>query len=511
MRLFLALLASFIFAFANMPKVNLKNAEIYGIYKDYENSEIAQFLGIPYAKAPVGDLRWKKPQNLELKGKFLAQEFGDFCPQNADLGDFAVAGGDEDCLNLNIYVKKDNLNKNAKKPVMVWIHGGSLWVGRNSDYDGSRFAKNDAVLVSINYRLGMFGFFAHPELKNSTNFGMFDQIKALEWIKENIENFGGDKDNITIFGESSGGVSVISHLISPLSKGKFNHAISMSGAAIVGRYPAFGTPYPLEVAQRIGAEFGEFKGCKNLKCLKNLSSDEILKNSFKYQINMPVIDKEFFPYHPADMLENGEFNRVTFANGNTRDEGRFFTAIMENLFKKPMDQKSFNETLNGYLQPNLAQKTKEFFKDEIKKDPVDAYAKIQTSLMFACSGKRVNDLVSKFMPVYAYEFNDATAPSYLEKVSFDLKAAHTLELPYLFPNFHGGGLLATRLDKNQLSLANNMVKNFINLSDISKTDFVKYEPNLENILIFQQPKPYVEKNLHSTRHNCKFWDESGAY
>ena len=212
-------------------------------YIGLEKNRTFQWLGIPYAQAPVGSLRWKAPRSLENENdQVKAIEFSNPCPQVESIsidkkgeGEFL---GSEDCLFLNIFAPK-NISSDKKLPVMFWIHGGGNTSGEAGSYDFSKLAAaHDLVIVSINYRLGFLGWFYHPSFAatsndqgdKSGNFGTLDQIMALKWVRKNIEDFGGDKNNVTIFGESAGGHNVFALLSSPLAKGLFHKAISQSGA-----------------------------------------------------------------------------------------------------------------------------------------------------------------------------------------------------------------------------------------------------------------------------------------
>ena len=202
-----------------------------------------QWLGIPYAEPPQGSLRWKAPRALsKQKEKVKAFKFSDACPQvpsiSLDRGGKGEYTGSEDCLYLNIFTPK-KISSDKKLPVMFWIHGGGNTSGEAASYDFSKLASShELVIVSINYRLGFLGWFYHPSFAatsnnledKSGNFGTLDQIMALKWVKQNIEDFGGDKNNVTIFGESAGGHNVFALLSSPLAKGLFHKAISQSGA-----------------------------------------------------------------------------------------------------------------------------------------------------------------------------------------------------------------------------------------------------------------------------------------
>jgi para-nitrobenzyl esterase len=211
-----------------------------GIVEGKEDGAVHAFLGIPYAAPPVGDLRWKPPVAApKWSGVRKATEFGAHCMQGKVFGDmnFRDAGGSEDCLSLNVWVPAKT--SGAKLPVMIWIYGGGFVAGTTSEarQDGTRLAQQGVIVVSMNYRLGVFGFFVHPELAKESgrnaagNYGLLDQVAALQWVHENIAAFGGDPGNVTIFGESAGSFSVSAQMASPLAKGLFQKAIGESGGA----------------------------------------------------------------------------------------------------------------------------------------------------------------------------------------------------------------------------------------------------------------------------------------
>ncbi len=223
--------------------VSTSEGQVLGIKTD----NLRIFRAIPYAKPPVGELRFAPPEPPEARNGTLtlSEDFGNICPQsNITTG---AAAGDEDCLYLNVYTPTD-----AKDlPVMVWIHGGAFVFGNGGDeYDPTRLAAEDVVVVTLNYRLGNLGFLAHPSLaSNGGNFGLMDQQQAMRWVQQNIEAFGGDADNVTLFGESAGGHSVMSHIVSPRAEteGLFQRAIVQSGS-----YAPFQVPKAAAQAGGVG-------------------------------------------------------------------------------------------------------------------------------------------------------------------------------------------------------------------------------------------------------------------
>jgi para-nitrobenzyl esterase len=227
----------------NGPLVKVSQGEVQGTVAD----GVAVFKGLPFAAPPVGDLRWRVPQHAaKWSGVRAGNAFSATCAQS------------EDCLYLNVYEPAD-APKGAKLPVMVWIHGGAFIFGSGSVYDGSQFAKQGVVVVTVNYRLGRAGWFAHPALTAESpkgllgNYGLMDQIAALEWVKDNIKAFGGDPKNVTMFGESAGAISVNYLMLAPQAKGLFTKAMAESG---FGRLPA----KPISSIEQNGVAFAEKAG-----------------------------------------------------------------------------------------------------------------------------------------------------------------------------------------------------------------------------------------------------------
>src|ERR1700722_19231247 len=254
-----------------------------GTIEGKANGPVRAFLGIPYAAPPVGELRWKPPAPpAKWSGVRAATEFGAACMQGRPYSDmvFRDPGISEDCLSLNVWTPAKNPKANL--PVMVWIHGGGFMAGASSEprQDGGVLARQGVVVVSMNYRLGIFGFLALPDLaaesdkKAAGNYGLLDQVAALEWVKRNIAAFGGDPDNVTIFGESAGSFSVSALMASPVAKGLFQRAIGESGGAFASQGLPFHT---LEESSEAGAKFAnDALGAKTLAELRALPAQKIL-------------------------------------------------------------------------------------------------------------------------------------------------------------------------------------------------------------------------------------------
>jgi para-nitrobenzyl esterase len=292
---------------------------------------VRSYKGIPYAAPPTGDLRWKPPQPAKTwKGIRVAKNFPAPCPQ------MQLAPGpqpSEDCLGLNVWTPARSPQE--KLPVMVWIHGGGFIIGASSQsvYDGEPLASQGVVLVTLNYRLGIFGFLAHPGLSKesprgvSGNYGMLDMIAGLEWVKRNIGAFGGDPQNVTIFGESAGGTAVCLLMVAPQAKGLFQRVISESAAWMNGPVSHLKESWygrmPME-------QFGEKLGT-DIASLRSKSTAEITKlmgppdstgtASERGEVYMPVVDGYVLPDDPARLFASGTFHHVDLIAGTNADEG----------------------------------------------------------------------------------------------------------------------------------------------------------------------------------------------
>jgi len=290
---------------------------------------VRTFKGIPFAAPPVGPLRWKAPQPVvPWTGVRRAVDYGPRPMQTRVFDDmvFHDAGPSEDCLYLNLWMPAKPTV--AKLPVMVWIYGGGLVAGATSEprQDGGNLSKKGVLVVSMNYRLGIFGFFAHPELTKesgreaSGNYGLLDQLAALQWVKKNIAAFGGDPDNVTIFGESAGSFSVCALMASPLAKGLFHQAIGESGAF-------FGPSLPTQTraqAEATCVKFGhEIFKADSLAALRALPAPALLEAAMKQPWDTfgPDIDGYFLPTDCRTIFEAGQQSHVALLAGWNRDEG----------------------------------------------------------------------------------------------------------------------------------------------------------------------------------------------
>ena len=502
---------------AGAPKIETTDGPIQGFYRD----GVAEFLGIPYAAPPIGDLRWRPPQPPEhWSDSLLTINFGNSCVQNQS-GKFAHPSITEDCLYLNVYAPQNYAEKPEARPVLVWIYGGGLVAGETNDYDGSKLAgKGDTVLVTVNYRVGALGFFAHPALDGEGhdigNYGLMDQQFALRWIQANIAKFGGDPHNVTIFGQSGGATAVMADLVSPTAAGLFQKIINESGTHAVAT--------PLADAEKMGESFAAKAGCTQnvAACLRALSPAQIITLGPPLA-SFYILDGKIITQPPYESFKNGQFNRVPIMTGLTADEQAFFLPELQGGPRRPLSAAEFDAFVTSFGND---------YKSAILADyPPSSYATPSLADIAvaqgnkACTARRFDQLWSQYVPVFAYQFDDETAPSYLPKASYPTRAFHTSELLYLFPLFHGGQGTPHLLNDAQEHLSDQLVAwwtNFArtgnpNANDDAKPQWQKYSSADDDVLIITQSDMHMTIGYGSQtypenmKNDCALWDKINTY
>ncbi|HEX2297272.1 MAG TPA: carboxylesterase family protein, partial [Pseudonocardiaceae bacterium] len=321
------------------------------------------FQGIPFAAPPVGELRWRPPQPVQRWSQPRdATKPGGVCAQVASpVAD--IAGENEDCLYLNVLAP----DSAAPLPVMVWLHGGGGTNGAGSYFDAHRLALGgDVVVVTINYRLGVFGAFGYPGLPGSGTFGLADQQAALRWVQRNIAVFGGDPGNVTVFGESFGAYSATAQLTSPGARGLFHRAALQSGLALHDYPPGMivpGSPAvpslwisPAELAG-LGSSVAEQLGCADpataLECLRRRPARDLLPVTSIF--TRYAYGTDTLPEDPIAALRVGRFHRVPVISGATRDEHRLYTAAFYDLAGRPITPQGYAQLLAEAFGPAAGQ------------------------------------------------------------------------------------------------------------------------------------------------------------
>jgi para-nitrobenzyl esterase len=470
------------------------------------------FRGLPYAAAPTGGLRWRPPQSpASWKGVREATQYAPSCPQRPSAS--APPGPQsENCLYLN--VSTPTLRKNAKRPVLVWIHGGGLAEDGALNYDGTKLAAGGLVVVTINYRLGALGFLAHPALASrpggsTGNYGLMDQQAALGWVKDNIERFGGDPDNVTIAGQSAGGTSVLAQLVSQSSRGLFQRAIVQSGAFALNQMP-------LTDAEAFGTTFASKIGCpdQTAACLRHLSA-ETLVTAFPNAAIPGVVDGKILTEPIGAALATGHFAHVPILNGVAHNEEWIFVAgvglaVSGGTFvlaPTPSDEPSYKSSIASVLGVSAARASAIAAEYPLSAYPaaVLALSVLVSDANFACPAFQVDRWVAKRVPTFGYEFDDDTSPQIFAGPALPPIATHSSEIQYLFdqPN----AKYATTLNATQEALAVSMRAAWTNFAANGNPSSAAVPwPSFNTgskVLSLASPQPQL-MNFSST-HHCSFW------
>ena len=410
----------------------------YGIYNGFiDKRGVRTWRGIPYAKPPVGKLRWHAPKPLTPSdNEFDAKKFGSSPMQARDPFEAAsLLKQSEDCLTLNIWTSgaKNNL------PVMVFIPGGGFVGGGSGDplYNGANLAANhDVIVVTINYRVNIFGFMNFAAIDSSFEdsgyLGLKDQIAALQWVKENIAEFGGDPDNITVFGESAGAASAMLLMVTPAAQGLFKKVIAQSGH--LAFYHTF------EQSARLAEHFMELGGFKNMRELMKKPVEELMatytklcdENLYTTEIDyFPTCDGKYLPAHPLKALSDDAARDVKLLTGTTADEYRYWAVYFDDMIEaiKPFHKKLIPNVYEGeFSEPEVLYQTWEKVHPEfaaLKSD--ERYLEFTNQLDWRVGQELAAEYQSKFNSVYFYLFSQASPDK-------NLGSCHAIDLPFVFDN-----------------------------------------------------------------------------
>ena len=461
-----------------------------------------EFLGIPYAAPPVGALRWQPPRPAApWHGIRAATSYAPHCPQPSST--FGQASTSEDCLYLNVFTPARNKARNL--PVMVWVHGGSLRTGESDDYNPAGLVRHGVVVVTINYRLGALGFLADAALASrpggpSGNYGLMDQQAALRWVQRNIRGFGGNPGDVTLFGESAGGLSTLSQLASPGARGLFQRAIVESGTYQL-------TQQPLAAAEAAGKAFAAKAGCASntAACLRGLPVSTILANEDPVGYT-PDVDGAVLTQSIKTALARGQFNRVPVVIGTNHDEYRLFVAVFQFLGQR-VTAANYQSMIASTLGVSAAIAGKIAAQYPLSRypSPPVALGAVGTDAIFACHALTADESLARYVPTYAYEFNDENAPElFLPPVGFPYGAAHASELPYLFSQTTVSRPVGLSAAQQQLAAA--MKQDWTNMAKtgIPAAGWPKFTGASQQMLSLVPPTPQVETDF-AAQHHCAFW------
>lgn len=408
-----------------------------GLVQGTEKANMRQFLGIPYAAPPVGDLRWKPPQPADAwREPKNVDRYASFCAQGPN--PFNATSTAEDCLYLNVFTPKGG----GPFPVMVWIYGGGLTSGLSDVYDPTALVDQGVTVVTFNYRLGPLGFLAHPALSaegggTSGNYGLMDQQAALRWVKTNIAGFGGDPNNVTLFGVSAGGLSTHLHMTSPSATGLFHKAIVGSGAY------SYTIALPvLADAQNMGRAFASQAGCtdQSLACLRSLPVSKILEHTAATQVmgqTLPTVDGKLLPLSLDEAFSTGRFAKIPLIEGTTKDEYSLLSGLsVDPALGRPLGAVEYPNFVANLFGTDLAPTILNAYPLNTIETPAQTFDNVATDAVFACNARKVAKLfAANGLPVYTYEFADPNPPLILDLPPRPegYGTYHASDFQYIFP------------------------------------------------------------------------------
>ena len=475
-----------------------------------------RFLGLPYAKPPIKSLRWKPPLAAgRWRGTRNATRQGPACIQFQPTGVREGQATSEDCLYLDVY-RPASAKRRSRLPVIVWIHGGGNTQGTGVIYGGQTMARlTKTIVVSINYRLGAFGWLALPQLDAETpagsgNWGQMDQLQALNWVRKEIRAYGGNPRLVTIAGQSAGAAGVCGLLTAPSAKGYFQRAIIESG-------PCRSTP-PKATTEQTGLNLAHAVGCTDdatvVGCLRDVWGanlhgwvGNLVAAEQQYLVTNRTTGTPFMPQNPREAIANGSWNKVPVLVGNVRNENRLLSLAQ------------WQETPDAYTA--YVQKTYgASAADVLARYPLSGYAKpyyaltsVQTDSGNACQSRILADKLGDLTPTYEYEFNDPTSPTLygFQPPGIDMNSAHSAELAYLFDFTLGDRPLTS----TETRLATQMKRYWAAFARTGNPN-VKGEPSwprhtaANGQVMTLRPTGSSSGTGFASEHQCDFWAAHGV-
>jgi para-nitrobenzyl esterase len=473
-----------------------------GVLQGTVTGGVLSFKGVPYAAAPVGNLRWRAPQPLApWNGTRPAANYARDCVQKPLPGEAGAAGAQlgEDCLYLNLW--RSVSKSKAPRPVFVWIHGGGFVNGGSSApiFDGAGLARQGLVVVAFNYRLGRLGFFMHPALKASgeasANYGLLDQLAALQWVQRNIAAFGGDPGQVTLAGESAGGISVLHHLASPASQGLFHRALVMSGGGRTYLVPGSGA-VPAARAEQAGIAFAKSRGIEGtgaeaLTALRALPADKVSGDLSMAELAAdtyaggPILDGKVVAGMPGDALRARTAAKVPVVIGTMADE----LVVLQPPRDKPLSMFG-NEAGRAQFA---------YFKNA--REPGEAVKNIGADMTMHEPARFVaRQVAAAGQPAWLYRFAYVAE----SQRNSGATAAHAKELPFLFDTLSAVyGLGVTAEDRAMARVFIGLLSNFARTGDPNRKGlphWPAYNPAHNEVMMFtEEAKARVETDPWKAR------------
>ncbi|REE96804.1 carboxylesterase/lipase family protein [Thermomonospora umbrina] len=471
------------------------------------------FLGIPYARPPVGALRWRAPEPAEpWTGVRDATAFGGKCAQPATSFDGLI--DNEDCLNLNVFTPARRADANL--PVIVWLHGGSYAFGDGNVDAGAMAAAAGAVVVTLNFRQGAFGVLALEALRAENpalNHGVQDQQAALRWVQRNIGVLGGDRTRVTLMGQSSGGGATCSNIASPAAAGLFHRAVLMS-SSVCGTEQRYGVT--LDTARQTGEAYASKLGCPagpgQLDCLRGKSARELVEAApFTEDAQIPflfppILDGVVIPAPPVAMIKSGAVPRRPVLAGLMDDEGYLFAALGLKVQTGVVPtEEDYRRLITAFAGPGGAV-ILALYPSLRYGSPLKAMSALMGDMMFGCGTRHGLQQLSPLAPTYAYLFEDPQAPPVVPGLARG--STHAAELIYLF------GPRSPLLDPGQQELAGRFLRHLGTFAATGDpADWPRYDRLGQRILRF---RPGTAGGTHGfghlyVKHRCHIWDLLGSF
>uniref|UniRef100_A0A8C1XVN8 Carboxylic ester hydrolase n=1 Tax=Cyprinus carpio TaxID=7962 RepID=A0A8C1XVN8_CYPCA len=496
------------------PVVVLKHGSVRGQYMKAKGSEkvVEQYLGIPFAQPPVGPLRLAAPGPVQgWEGIRNATQHPSICLQNPDIlpiviksmaVNYTPTGVSEDCLYLNVYTPSQR-SESDKLPVMVWIHGGALVMGGACTFDGSSLAAyENIVVVVIQYRLGILGYFSTGDKNSQGNWGFLDQIAALQWVQQNIEVFGGDPQSVTIAGQSAGGISASFLTLSPMTKGLFQRAVFQSGVATVMSYSV---KDPLMLA-KVVANVTECDFSSNevlTKCIKELTEEQIVNASKKKHI-FPgaIVDGEFLKAQPEELLKSKDFHKVPILVGTTNHEFGWMLsqALVSKDWVKGMDAKTVKQLVDIFIKDGASRVNEIIVEEYLKnaktpEDIRDAFTEMMGDIFMVIPSITVASYHRDAgVPVYMYEFQQRPSIFKDLRPSF-VKADHGDDLGFVFGAcFWDGHIKVEALTEEENQLCRTVMGYWANFIRTGSPN----GPSLVHWPVYDKTNKYMNLGLQQT-------------